>query len=412
MEKLKQVDRRLIIILLIVFVQILGASMVLPILPLFAQREFAMSPQVITLLVSSFFAAQFLAGPTLGSLSDRYGRLPVLIVSQIGTAVSFVMLALAPNVSILFVARILDGITGGNIIVAQAYVTDITPREKRTQSLGLIFAVFGLGFIFGPALGGVLSAAFGARVPFLIAAAAAMVVVVLTWRMLDETLTPEQREASRQTRSAGSLRVGQIFANRPLLAVLALAFIGRFILGLLQATFALYGEAVLFAGASRETVDLGIGLLLGTVGLGQFFTQSMLLRPLVERFGDAPLVVMGMALRTVGMVIFALAVSPWLAAVAVIFFAVGGGVMMPALQSLSTDTVADEIRGNVLGVYQSSVSLSTILSTAVSGVLFAITPTVPYWIGAALSAVAVVPAIALWRQLTRRKAAEAEGVIV
>src|SRR5262245_34987546 len=129
-------DKRLIVILLIVLVNMVGAAMVTPILPLYAQRQFHMSPQTITLLLASFFAAQFLAGPVLGQLSDRYGRIPILIISQIGTVISFIMLALAQQVWVLFAARILDGITGGNIIVAQAYVTDVTPRERRTEALG------------------------------------------------------------------------------------------------------------------------------------------------------------------------------------------------------------------------------------------------------------------------------------
>jgi DHA1 family tetracycline resistance protein-like MFS transporter len=184
---LKNIDRRLATILLIVLVQMLGAAMILPILPLYAQREYGLTPQVITLLGTSFFAAQFIAGPYLGRLSDKYGRIPVLIISQIGTAISFLMLALAPGAGFLFLARVIDGITGGNIIVAQAYITDITPREKRTEALGYIFAVFGLGFILGPALGGVLSAAFGPRVPYLFAAGAAVVVVLLTWITLEES---------------------------------------------------------------------------------------------------------------------------------------------------------------------------------------------------------------------------------
>ena len=204
MEKLRRIDRRLLTILLIVLVQMLGAAMILPILPLYAQREFNMTPQVITLLVTAFFAAQFIAGPYLGRLSDKYGRVPVLILSQIGTAVSFFMLAAAPSVAWLFLARILDGITGGNIIVAQAYITDITPRKQRTQSLGYVLAVFGIGFIFGPALGGTLAAAFGPRVPYVIAGFAAVAVVLLTWLTLDESLTPEQREANRSF-SRGSI---------------------------------------------------------------------------------------------------------------------------------------------------------------------------------------------------------------
>src|SRR5690606_11576813 len=122
----KQIDRRLFTILVIVFVQLVGASMILPILPLYARRTFNISDNVVTLIISSFFLAQFLAGPVLGRMSDLYGRLPILIISQVGTAISFVLIGLAGSVELLFLARILDGITGGNIVVAQAYVTDIT----------------------------------------------------------------------------------------------------------------------------------------------------------------------------------------------------------------------------------------------------------------------------------------------
>jgi DHA1 family tetracycline resistance protein-like MFS transporter len=292
MNKLRRMDRRLFTILLIVFVQMLGAAMILPILPLYAQREFDMSPQIIALLATAFFAAQFVAGPYLGRLSDKYGRVPVLILSQIGTAVSFFMLALAPNVAVLFLARILDGITGGNIIVAQAYITDITPRERRTESLGYIFAVFGLGFIFGPALGGFLSAALGPRVPYIIAGFAAVLVVLLTWFTLDETLTPEQRQANRSY-GGGGISPKDILDNWPLMLILTIAFIGQFGMGLLQATFALYGEAVLFAGYEARIATLGVGLLLTIVGIGQFSTQSFLLRPALKRMDEAWLVVIG-----------------------------------------------------------------------------------------------------------------------
>ena len=311
-------DRRLVTILLIVLVQMLGAAMILPILPLYAQREFNLSPQVITLLSTSFFAAQFLAGPYLGRLSDKYGRVPILIISQIGTGLSFVMLALAPSAAFLFLARIIDGITGGNIIVAQAYITDITPREKRTESLGYIFAVFGLGFVLGPALGGVLAAALGPRVPYLIAAGAAFAVVLLTWFTLEETLTPEQREANRQA-SGNSMSPSKVIRNKPLVLILIVAFLGQSGLGLLQSTFALYGEAVLFAGYSLQAATLGIGLLLATVGLSQFITQAFFLRPLLARFGEYRLVILGNIGRMIGSFVYALAATPVLGAAGSVF---------------------------------------------------------------------------------------------
>lgn len=390
-------DRRLVTILLIVLVQMLGAAMILPILPLYAQREFDLSPQLITLLSTSFFAAQFLAGPYLGRLSDKYGRVPILILSQIGTGLSFVMLALAPSAAYLFLARIIDGITGGNIIVAQAYVTDITPREKRTESLGYIFAVFGLGFILGPALGGVLSAAFGSRFPYLIAAGAAFGVVLLTWLTLEESLTPEQREANRQA-SGRSLSPRAVLRNRSLVLILIIAFVGQSGLGLLQSTFALYGEAILFEGYSIQTATLGIGLLLATIGLSQFLTQAFFLRPLLAHFGEYWLVILGNIGRMIGLFGFALVATPLLGAAFSIMFATGIGIMMPSLQSLATGTLGDEYRGGVLGLYQSALSLSIIISSAVAGVIFAVSATLPYWIGGLTAALALIPAIILMAQ--------------
>lgn len=397
MRNLRQLDRRLITILLIVFVQMLGAAMILPILPLYALNEFNMSPETITLLVTVFFAAQALAGPYLGRLSDKYGRLPVLIISQIGTAVSFFLLAIAQDPSMLYFARILDGITGGNLIVAQAYITDITPPEKRTESLGYIFAVFGLGFIIGPALGGTLSGVLGPQVPYIIASVMALLVVLLTWLTLDETLSPEQRMANRRYRQ-GSFHPGALVRNTPLLLILIIAFIGQFGLGLLQATFALYGEAVLFADYSQEMVAVGIGLLLTVVGIGQFSTQVFILRPALKRFDEAWLVIIGLAIRTTGLFIFAAVASIIAGTVASLAFAVGMGLMMPPLQSLSTRTVADELRGGVLGIYQSTISLSIIVSTGIAGVIFAMNPTAPFWIGTGLSLLIIIPALLLIRQ--------------
>ena len=396
MKRLRVIDRRLLTILLIVFVQMVGASMVLPILPLYAQSEFRLSPQAITLLVTSFFVAQFLAGPYLGRLSDTYGRLPVLIVSQIGTAISFLMLAVAPSAAFLYAARIVDGITGGNVIVAQAYVTDVTPRERRTESLGYVFAAFGLGFMIGPAIGGLMSAAWGPRIPYVIAAAAAAATVLLTWITLDETLSPEQRAANRRFAKAEVDR-GALLRRRGLVLILVIVFVAQFGLGLLQATFALYGQAVLFAGRSAAAVSTGIGLLLATVGLGQLVTQVFLLRRALAVAGEQRLVVVGICLRTTMFIALAVTTSPWIAAMGTIAFAVAQGLMMPSLQSLATVTAPDEERGAVLGLYQSAASLSIIFSTAIAGVLFAIDPTVPYWLAAALGLVVLVPALALVR---------------
>jgi MFS transporter, DHA1 family, tetracycline resistance protein len=399
----RNADPRLLTILLIIFVQLAGAAMALPLLPLYAQREFEIAPQMITLLVSTFFMAQFLSGPVIGRLSDRHGRLPVLIISQIGTVISFSMLFLAQSVEVLFLARVLDGITGGNIVVVQAYVTDVTPREQRTQSLGYVFAALGLGFIIGPALGGLLAAFVGVRLPFFMAAVAALVTLLLTWFTLDESLTPEQREKNRQKGSV-SLAPRQVVTNIPLLLILLLAFGAQFTLGLVQGTFALYGEAVLFVDYSEEMTNLGIGLLLAVAGFGMFFSQMFLLRAMLRRFREAVLVLIGALLRILSLAVLALILSPWLGPIPMLLFAIGSGLTLPSLQSLATETVADEIRGGVLGVFQSAISLSIICGTALSGVLFALGPTVPYWLGSGLAVMLLLPALVLLRW-SRRVAA-------
>jgi DHA1 family tetracycline resistance protein-like MFS transporter len=398
--KRSNVDRRLVTILAIVFVNMLGAAMILPLLPLYAESEFELSPQIIALLTTSFFAAQFVAGPFLGRLSDKHGRIPVLILSQIGTVISFVMLAGAQSAWVLFLARILDGITGGNIIVAQAYITDITPRERRTESLGYVFAVFGLGFVIGPALGGILSASLGARVPYIIAAFVALAVVLMTWFTLQETLTPERRQAGTNHRKGG-IGLGEVLSNTPLLLILLVAFIGQSSLGLLQATFALYAEAVLFKGHDPQTSTLGVGLLLAVIGLSQFSTQAFLLRRMLRRFGEYRLVILGNSVRMIGSFVFAVATTPLLGAGGSLFFAMGLGLMMPSLQSLATGTVDDDVRGGVLGLYQSSLSLSTIVSTAVGGLLFAVFAALPYWVAGTMAAIALIPAVILFLRFGR-----------
>ena len=238
-------DRRLLTILLIVFVQMVGTSMVHPILPLYAQSEFDMDAQVITLLITAFFAAQFLAGPFIGRLSDQRGRLPILLISQIGTVIAFLMIGFAQSAAVLFIARVLDGVTGGNIVVAQAYVTDIMPEKRRTEALGYTMAAFGMGFIVGPAAGGILASRFGPQVPFLFAAGAALVTVILTWLTLEESLSHKEKSRNRENKRA-RLRPADVVRNVALMSVLVISFLSRFGMGLLIGTFALFAEAVLF----------------------------------------------------------------------------------------------------------------------------------------------------------------------
>ncbi len=396
--KLRSLDKRLVTILLIVFVQMVGAGMILPILPLYAKNEFSMSATEVSLLVASFYAAQFIGGPILGRWSDKAGRVPVLIVSQIGTVIAFVAFGLASAPWMLFAARLFDGLTGGNIVVAQAYVTDVTPKEHRARALGLIFAMFGLAFFVGPVIGGLL-VGLGPRVPYFFAAGAAAIVVLLTVFTLDESMTSEERTALRE--KAVKLTFRAAVAIRPLVLAMVLAFLAQFALGLVIATFALFGEAVLF----ESNPELGVGILLTFVGLSQIVTQTSILPKAIARLGERRLVAVGIGFRSAGLVVYAFTVSPALAAFGGFLFAMGGGLTMPPTQSIATKTVDDSMRGGVLGVMSASMSLAFISSMAISGVLFSIAPHLPNQVALGASILALLPAM-----LLRRSAPELSDV--
>src|SRR5262244_472978 len=179
----------LIVIFTTVFIDLIGFGIVIPVLPFYAEgTAFNATPRMVGLLFASYSIMQLIFSPVLGRLSDKYGRRPVLLLSIIGTGIGFLILGLAKTVLMLFVGRILDGITGGNISTAQAYIADITTKENRAKGMGMIGAAFGLGFIFGPALGGILSQ-WGIHVPFIFAAPLCFANAILLFFTLPETVT-------------------------------------------------------------------------------------------------------------------------------------------------------------------------------------------------------------------------------
>jgi DHA1 family tetracycline resistance protein-like MFS transporter len=408
--------KRLYPILLIVFTNILGGGVIMPILPLYAEGQFNGTVIQITLLSSAFFAAQFLAAPVLGRLSDRYGRRPVLIISQIGTVLAFMMfifaiplgrwidsfgpvLPLTGGMLMLFAARILDGITGGNITTAQAYISDVTDSEHRAQGLGLLQAAFGLGFIFGPAFGGVLSNIHPVA-PFIGAAIITTGTLLLTVFTLAESLPPEKRaaELGGVQRSAVPLRI--LLSNKSFDLVLLIGFFGSLAFAALPAIFALYANHVLFpdlAGTGR--VQLYIGLILTFYGLMQVFTQLALLRPLIKRLGERRLIILGeitLFLAMLGIVATGRAFSVTLLLAP---FAFGQGVTEPSLQSMITRFGEESTRGRLLGIYQSSRSLALIVGPIWAGLAYAnINPQSVFVIGSGIIFCALVCAIILSRQ--------------
>src|SRR6476661_8455280 len=274
------VTRPLLIIFVTIFVNLVGFGIIVPLLPFYAET-FGASPVVIGLLFAVFSLCQLIASPALGDLSDRYGRRPVLIFSLAGTVVSFVMLAMAHSVAMLFAARIVDGLSGGNISTARAYVADITAPEDRARAYGLIGAAFGLGFIFGPALSGVL-ARVSYTAPIWAAAGITLVATLMAWVWLPETVHRTQAGTGNPFRYLPEL------LNRPLVRrVLTIDFVYWTSFAIFQTTFALF-TARRFGFDASHTGYLFAGFgVLGAVIQGGF------IRPIVRRAGDKATFVAG-----------------------------------------------------------------------------------------------------------------------
>jgi DHA1 family tetracycline resistance protein-like MFS transporter len=392
-------DRRLAIILAIVFVDLLGFSLILPLVPFYAER-FGASNTVTGLLVASYAAAQFLGAPFLGRLSDRFGRRPVLIVSILGTAVGFVMLGLARSLAMLFASRILDGLTGGNVSVAQAYISDITDRDSRARAFGFVGAAFGLGFIIGPVVGGLLYGVADSRfpaseagvvwpfaLPAFVAAGMATANLVATYRFLPETLSAERRKAlAESARAEYSLRNLGSALRRPDVGPLLIARLAfGFAFSLFTLVFTLWAKERLGLDARAASfVFTYVGILIVVV-------QGGLITPLTARYDERLLMLAATILLSAGLL--AWAATPSLPALLVVLIpiAFAGGVFNTVINSVLSKSVLPMEVGGILGLSASLESLTRVLGPTVGGALLdALGPWAPGVFGAAVTAVLAV----------------------
>lgn len=386
-------------IFMIVFVDVLGLGITIPVLPLFAQNQLGAAAWQITTLTSVFFAAQFIASPFLGRWSDRVGRRPVLIFSQFGTLSALLMNAFAPTMAFLYLSRIIDGLTGGNITVAQAYLSDITDEKNRTKGLGLVSAAFGAGFIFGPAFGGVLAAQFGPRVPFLAAAGMSVLTILLSTFLLPESLSPERRKHEHSAEKLTPKRSQWQLMRIPSIAVILLVAFGTQVAFFsYQTVFVLWAESVLFPGASQAYVTQAVAIYLTIVGICSVSTQIWLVGPMVKRFGEVNLVIGGNFARALGFALLAL--FPVVAAtmVTIPLLAIGAGVALPSLVALLTFAAPANTRGGVIGLYQSANALGSIIGPLIAGFLFdAVGPNSPIVAASLIMLVAVLLGLTMYR---------------
>ena len=330
------VTRPLLVIFLTIFVNLVGFGIIIPLLPFYAET-FGASPLVIGLLFAVFSLCQLIAAPALGDLSDRYGRRPVLVFSLAGTVVSFVMLALAHSVTMLFAARMVDGLSGGNISTARAYVADVTAPKDRARAYGLIGAAFGLGFIFGPALSGIL-ARISYTAPIWAAAALTLVATAMAWFWLPETVHRTRAGTGNPFRYLPAL------LERPLVRrVLLIDFTYWMAFAVFQTTFALFA-------ARRFGFDVPkTGYFFAAFGVLGAVIQGGFIRPIVRRLGDKPTFMLGLAFGALGLIACTLAHSVAMFALALVPLAFGIGFGHPTVSSLVSLVARGDEQGRVQG---------------------------------------------------------------
>jgi DHA1 family tetracycline resistance protein-like MFS transporter len=373
-------NSRLLTIFLIVFVDLLGFSLILPLLPYYAE-SYGATAAVVGLLVASYAAAQLVGAPLLGRLSDRMGRRPVLLISVAGTFLGFLLLGLADPlghwvaaftapqavnwiiIGVLFFSRVLDGLTGGNLTVVQAYITDVTDEQNRAKGLGMIGAAFGLGFIIGPAAGGALSQ-WGYSLPAFVAAAVSLINWLAIFFLLPESLTAERRAAmATRQRPPFTFKALLQALNRPKVGPLLHV---RLFYGLAFATFqsifSLYAQAI---GLSSRTT----GFVLAYVGILSVITQAGLIGALTRRFRENWLIITGLWVMTLALLAWAFTSQLWLLLIVMLPLALSGGVLNTVIQSsISKSADRDEV-GGILGISASLEALTRVIAPSVGGFL-------------------------------------------
>ncbi|TDU26781.1 DHA1 family tetracycline resistance protein-like MFS transporter [Panacagrimonas perspica] len=345
-------------ITLIVFIDVLGFTVVIPLLPFYAQSLGA-SPAAVGALIATYAVFALFTGPLLGRASDRFGRKPVLLFSQAGSLLGFVMLAIAPSLTWLFIGRALDGLSAGNLLAARAYISDVTPPKDRSAAFGLIAAAFGFGYLVGPA-GSSLLSVFGPHTPLWTAAALAATSIVVTMLMLPST---------RPTATAAPpIRTAELIATPGVAPRLAqwFAFLAAF--GMFTSGFALFSERrFTWNGAPFGAVEVGFALAwLGALGL---VVQLLVLRRLVDRCGEAQVVRIGFAVAAAGYAVLAVAQDLPLLVIALSLSGIATSLLRPALLGLISNAVPATRQGMVFGVTQSLQAITLIVSPLAAGAL-------------------------------------------
>ena len=354
----------LFLILLYVFIDVLGFSLILPLLPFYAET-FDATPGLVGLLLGANAVTQLIGAPLIGRLSDRYGRRPMLLVSIAGTVVSFILLGVANSLWMLFASRILDGLLGGNISLAQAYITDITEGQERSRGLGFVGAAFGLGFIFGPAIGGTLSAGGNYALPALAAAALSLVNLIGVFLLLPESLNDRDRRDQMQHASEPvTLTALWQAIKRPCVGpLLTLILFYGLSFTMFQTIFSLFAQNRLALDAQFTSY------ILTYVGVVIVAVQGGGISLLTKRFTDKQLIFGGTVLLTLSLLAWAFTATVWMLLIVLIPMALAGGVLNVVSNSALSKSVRREETGGTLGLSAALGSLNRAISPILGGML-------------------------------------------
>ncbi|HEV2096942.1 MAG TPA: MFS transporter [Chthoniobacterales bacterium] len=347
----------LLVLFLTVFIDMIGFGIIIPVLPLYAEN-FHASPIAIGWLTGIYSGMQIIFTPLLGKLSDQVGRRPVLMVSLAGTAIGFVIMGMANSLALLFVARIVAGITGGNISIPQAYIADVTAPEKRSHAMGLIGAAFGLGFTFGPMIGGLMSR-ISYSAPFFFAAALAAGNVVLLYFILPESLSKEHRAKPHE--EASLLEVFRHGRGWMFALVVATYFFLIAGFAIMTTLFALFTERRFGYDAHAN------GYLFGFLGILTVIVQGGLIGRLVKMFGETALARVGLILTAASLALLPLSTNLTWLLIACAGLSFGSGFASPPLNGLASQLIDRSWQGRALGVMQSAGSAARLLGPAIAG---------------------------------------------
>lgn len=380
--------KALSLIFVIVVLDLMGAGILIPVIP-YIVHEYRTDAATVGWLSTSFSIAQFLASPVLGVLSDRYGRRPVLLLSILGTAFGYFLFGLAGSLTVLFIARIIDGATGGNISTAQSYIADITPPEDRAKSFGLIGAAFGLGFIAGPALGGLLSH-ISLQAPAYAAGVLALATCIAGYFVLPESLPTDQRRVHPFT--AADINPFQLVVTglrrHGLRALMAAIFFINLAFSGLQSNFAVFTMVRFHLGPSDNAI------LFAFLGVLAAFFQGYLIRRMIPRFGENRLATWGLAISSLGFFLVSGSTLVWMLYAAIAVIALGNSFAVPSLTGLVSKQVSAREQGFFLGVTQSVAAFTRVIGPLWAGFSFDWWgPPSPYWTGALFILAGVVAVI-------------------